>query len=52
MDIGIQNLDEVFFDYIGGALEFRVKNSKNIQRGVTYLPGLWKMKGLEIKSKL
>lgn len=52
VDIGIQNLDEVFFDYIGGALEFRVKNSKNIQRGVTYLPGLWKMKGLEIKSKL
>lgn len=52
VDISIQNLDEVFFDYINSALEFRVKNSKAIQRGVTYLPGTWKTEGLEIKSEL
>lgn len=52
VDISIQNLDEVFFDYINSALEFRVKNSKAIQRGVTYLPGTWKTKELEIKSEL
>lgn len=50
VDIGIQNLKEEVFDYIGEALEFRVKNEKTVQNGIVSLPVYWVAGNTEIKS--
>ena len=33
VDIGIQNMNEEIYDYIGGGLEFRIKNESRRQIG-------------------
>ncbi|MEY8421177.1 ABC transporter ATP-binding protein [Lachnospiraceae bacterium 38-14] len=48
VDIGIQDIKEKIYDRIGGALEFRVKNSKVAQNGTTYMPVHWVAGDMEI----
>lgn len=41
VDIAVQNLQEEMYDYINGAMEFRVSNDEVTQLGIVNMPRYW-----------
>lgn len=50
VDIGIQGTDDICYDYISGALEFRVKENK-AQQGIVHMDRKWQVNGINLECK-